>query len=401
VERRELPSGKSGWVVLRWRALTEPSRNYKVSVYLQDEGGHVAGQVDKLLLSNYLHPTQDWQAGQEEIDYYTLPSWNGSAPGWYKVGITVYDAHSADVLYRKDGARSYELGMMEIVRPLVSGQVDPEASVEDEESEIAGRIRLLGYDLPRRELSPGDELSLALYWQAIEDVNRDYQLAVQLTDKRGVVWAEEFHAPIYGSYPTVEWAKGETLKDWHEIRLPTDMAQGSYQVSVLVAEEGTVLRDVGLEEITVRGRPRQFIIPQIQNPLEARLGQGVQFLGHDVNSDETRAGGTLQLTLYWQALAEMDVSYTVFTHLLDAEERVWGQMDSVPLRGEAPTTSWVSGEVIADEYEITVDAGAPPGDYAIEVGMYDATTGRRLPVSIDGRLLEGDRLVLGQIRVLP
>jgi len=401
VERRELPSGKSGWVVLRWRALTEPSRNYKVSVYLQDEGGHVAGQVDKLLLSNYLHPTQDWQAGQEEIDYYTLPSWNGSAPGWYKVGITVYDAHSADVLYRKDGARSYELGMMEIVRPLVSGQVEPEASVEDEESEIAGRIRLLGYDLPRRELSPGDELSLALYWQAIEDVNRDYQLAVQLTDKRGVVWAEEFHAPIYGSYPTVEWAKGETLKDWHEIRLPTDMAQGSYQVSVLVAEEGTVLRDVGLEEITVRGRPRQFIIPQIQNPLEARLGQGVQFLGHDVNSDETRAGGTLQLTLYWQALAEMDVSYTVFTHLLDAEERVWGQMDSVPLRGEAPTTSWVSGEVIADEYEITVDAGAPPGDYAIEVGMYDATTGRRLPVSIDGRLLQGDRLVLGQIRVLP
>jgi hypothetical protein len=97
----------------------------------------------------------------------------------------------------------------------------------------------------------------------------------------------------------------------------------------------------------------------------------------------------------------MDVSYTVFTHLLDAEERVWGQMDSVPLRGEAPTTSWVSGEVIADEYEITVDAGAPPGDYAIEVGMYDATTGRRLPVSIDGRLLQGDRLVLGQIRVLP
>lgn len=401
VEARQLPSGKAGWVVLRWRATKDPSRSYKVAVYLQDQGGRISGQVDKLLLSNYLHTTRDWHSGQEEIDYYTLPSWNGSAPGWYKVGITVYDADSADVMYRRDGARSYELGMMEIVRPLVSGQVEPEARIEDEESEIAGRIRLLGYDLPRRDLSPGDDLSVALYWQAIEDVNRDYLLAVQLTNTQGVVWDEEFDAPVYGSYPTVEWAKGEILKDWHEIRLPTDMAQGSYQVSVLVAEEGTLLRDVGLEEILVRGRPRQFIIPQIQNPHEARLGQGVQLLGHDVNSNEIRAGGTLQLTLYWQALAEMDVSYTVFTHLLDAEEGLWGQMDGIPLRGEAPTTSWVSGEVIADEYDITVDPGASPGDYTVEIGMYDAATGRRLPVSIDGQLLEGDRLVLGQIRVLP
>jgi len=400
VERRQLPSGKSGWVVLRWRATRDPSRSYKVAVYLQDQGGHIAGQVDKLLLSNYLRTTRDWHSGQEEIDYYTLPSWNGSAPGWYKVGITVYDADSADVLYRKDGAPSYELGMMEIVRPLVSGQVEPEVGLEDEESEIAGRIRLLGYDLPRRELSPGDELSVALYWQAMKDVNRDYLLAVQLTDEQGVVWAEEFDAPVYGSYPTLDWTRGEILKDWHEIRLPTDMVQGSYQVSVLVAEEGTLLRDIGLKEILVRGWPRQFIMPQIQNPHEARLGQGVQFLGYDMNSNEIRAGGTLQLTLYWQALAEMDESYTVFTHLLDAGERVWGQTDSVPGKGEAPTTSWIEGEIITDEYEILVRPEVPAGEYLIEIGMYDATTGQRLPVLDAQGQPRDDRILLTNARVL-
>jgi hypothetical protein len=127
----------------------------------------------------------------------------------------------------------------------------------------------------------------------------------------------------------------------------------------------------------------------------------VLFLGYDLSSEDVKPGDTLHLTLYWQALSEMQVSYTVFTHLLDANERTWGQMDSIPLRGEAPTTSWVSGEVIADEYDIAVDEGAPPGDYAIEIGMYDASTGQRLPVLAGGQLLEGDRLLLGQIRVLP
>jgi hypothetical protein len=97
----------------------------------------------------------------------------------------------------------------------------------------------------------------------------------------------------------------------------------------------------------------------------------------------------------------MQVSYTVFTHLLDAEERVWSQVDSIPLRGEAPTTSWVSGEVIADEYNIVAEPSTPPGAYSIEIGMYDVATGQRLPIFTGGQQLEGDRLVLGQIRVLP
>jgi hypothetical protein len=291
--------------------------------------------------------------------------------------------------------------MMEIVRPLVSGRVEPEASVEDEEGEVAGRIKLLGYDMPRRELSPGDELSVALYWQATEDVDRDYDLALQLTDGQALVWAEELDAPVYGSCQTVGWIKGETVKDWHDLRLPTDMAQGRYQVSVLVAEEGALLREIGLDEVLVKGRPRQFVIPEIQNPLEARLGQSVRFLGYDLSTREIGAGGNLQLTLYWQALAETGVSYTVFTHLLDADERVWGQMDSLPLRGEAPTTSWVTGEIIADQYDILVDPDAPPGTYVIEIGMYEASTGRRLAVVANGRREERDRILLGSVEVAP
>jgi hypothetical protein len=58
----------------------------------------------------------------------------------------------------------------------------------------------------------------------------------------------------------------------------------------------------------------------------------------------------------------------------------------------------VGGEVITDEYEIAINSDAPPGDYQIEVGMYDAATGLRLPLfDEDGTRLPGDRIPLDQV----
>ena len=71
----------------------------------------------------------------------------------------------------------------------------------------------------------------------------------------------------------------------------------------------------------------------------------------------------------------MRVSLTVFTHLLDANERIRGQMDSIPLPGEALTTSWLPGEALGDEFELFVDPDAPVGTYAMEIGMYAPAQG--------------------------
>ena len=47
--------------------------------------------------------------------------------------------------------------------------------------------------------------------------------------------------------------------------------------------------------------------------------------------------------------------------------------------------------MIRDEYTLDVPASLPPGDYRIEVGMYDPQTLERLPVA--GL---GDRLILAR-----
>ena len=405
VESQTLPSGKSGWVVLQWQALQDMDLDYKVAVYLLDPRGRVAGQVDKLLLSNYLEPTSFWQPDQEEMDYYTLPSMPATPPGEYTVVVAVYDAESGARLPIVDAAtdasaNSLTVGKLQVVRPLAPPQVEPMEQLPADQADIAPSLQLLGYDLPARAASPGETVRIALYWQATEDLTHDYLFSVQLRDEERHIWLEQEGRPVDGTYPTTEWSAGEIIKDWHDVRLPPDTSPGSHELLLKIREAGEVVGETTLGYLEVEGRPRVFSVPEIQHPMEMRLGDGVLFLGYDLISDAARPGAALQLILYWQALEEMVVSYTVFAHLLDAEEQVWGQMDSVPLSGEAPTTSWVAGEVISDPYEIMVDADTPAGDYVIEIGMYDASTGRRLLVSTDEAQAEADRLLLGEVQIV-
>lgn len=96
-----------------------------------------------------------------------------------------------------------------------------------------------------------------------------------------------------------------------------------------------------------------------------------------------RPGDSIHLTLFWQCLEETDEGYTVFIHLVDREGRIWGQKDNPPVDGFYPTTQWQAGEIVRDQYDLLIPPNAPVGDYKIEVGMYLAETGERLPVNGD------------------
>ena len=128
----------------------------------------------------------------------------------------------------------------------------------------------------------------------------------------------------------------------------------------------------------------------------------VRFLGFDLSTDSPHRGDLLDLTLYWQALGEMKESYSVFTHLLGPYNEatggpLWGQDDSLPLRGAYPTTRWEKGEIVVDYYHILVPPEAPTGEYEIEVGIYLLSTLERLPVL--GPEGDSDRILLGRIWV--
>ncbi len=123
-------------------------------------------------------------------------------------------------------------------------------------------------------------------------------------------------------------------------------------------------------------RPQPVIFDRGVRLLGFRLyGEGSSTSGLVVSP-----GGTLRLSLYWEAEAPTTTPYTVFTHLVGPDDQLYGQWDNPPVRGSYPTTDWSPGESVVDQYEIPVNFDAPPGEYRLLVGLYDPSTGTRLPV---------------------
>ncbi len=286
--------------------------------------------------------------------------------------------------------------------------------------DFGGLLRFLGFDLNQEK----GMTSLALYWQPLLPLERDYGIYPFFYDEKGRIIEDTTLRPMTTAlwYPTSRWKVGEIVRmetlpwdvgkdfnvglgvmegeDWRivEDRLPLEVVTSTLVVSSF--DEGTALKLLEVQD----GQPvtprRSFEPPSIPHLLQADLAHKVRLLGYGLSPDTFYPGETLHLTLYWQALAKMEKDYTIFTHLVDKEGQVWGQQDNFPVGGTRPTSGWLVGEIVVDEYDIPVRGDAPPGEYTIEIGMYDMISGERLATfGEEGERLADDSVLLTKIEV--
>ena len=124
------------------------------------------------------------------------------------------------------------------------------------------------------------------------------------------------------------------------------------------------------------------------------LDNGAEILGYDV-SGEISPGGTLRLALYWTVQAVPDTSYHFFNHLVDDEERKWGQEDGPGY----PAGQWQEGDVVVSWFDISIPPETPPGDYWVLTGMYIYPEGARASVLDERGQPLGGSLRLGPIEI--
>jgi len=133
----------------------------------------------------------------------------------------------------------------------------------------------------------------------------------------------------------------------------------------------------------------------IETPLQIELGDSFRLLGYDLSPRETQPGETVRLTLYWETVCETSADYTVFVHLLEPSGALHDQQDSQPQGGMYPTYLWDAGERVRDRYEVSLAPDAPAGAYRLSVGMYELSTGGRLPaVDAQGETLPDGVILL-------
>jgi len=154
-------------------------------------------------------------------------------------------------------------------------------------------------------------------------------------------------------------------------------------------------------------QPVLVSVGDAQQPLAFRLGEEIWLRGyeHDTGEGEESAitpvepGGMIRLSLYWEAVDKVETSYTVFIHLIDTQDHIWAQQDSLPQGGDFPTNEWMVGDIIVDRYSILVPSDTPEGDYLLVAGMYDSANGQRLPIFDGQGVSQRDQATIEQVRV--
>lgn len=99
------------------------------------------------------------------------------------------------------------------------------------EGDSRDRIALIGYDLPRTVVRPGDTLPVVLYWRALTDVAANYQSFVHVAEPLDVAWAQEDHLNP-GGLPTSRWPRNKYVWDEYAISLPRQLPPGTYTINV-------------------------------------------------------------------------------------------------------------------------------------------------------------------------
>jgi hypothetical protein len=392
-------------VILFWEALQQLDQDYRVSLVLRDTAGQSWGQWDGRP-SAYLYPTDRWRVGQIVFGRYDLTAIPGTPPGDYGLEVGVYteeDPEGLDVLDLA-GAPQGKRAMLGAVRldvPAVTAdQLDlPNAA----RIEMGDGLVLLGWDLDPREAQPGDRLLLTLFWSAEDQPVGTDQVHVLVTDASGQVWDAGTFPLTNAWHPTTIWLPGQAWRGQMTFRVPIQAQPGEARLAAQLVDAGGAPLGPPAELTTIEILPttRVFSAPQPQAWRQANFDDKILLLGADIAPDPVAPGGTLGVTLYWQAQAEMDVPYTVFVHLLDPDGQVVTGHDGEPVSGTRPTTGWVPGEFITDLHGVPIPADLPQGQYVIEVGLYDAGAPGmpRLPVLGKDGQVETDRVIFGPAKV--
>jgi 4-amino-4-deoxy-L-arabinose transferase-like glycosyltransferase len=272
-------------------------------------------------------------------------------------------------------------------------------------ADLEEKIRLLGYQLDKEEVRPGESLGITLYWQSLVEMEENYYLFIHLLGRRRELVGNEDTYHGWGAYPTSLWKLGEIIADTYQLPISEDaLAPSLIRVDTGLYDpttgQGLTIFDQAGQAIgqsivvgQVKMAPQQRQTSNVKRQ-DFNLDNKVVLIEYKVDRTEFRPGEEIRLTLYWQTEEEMDTDYTVFTHLIDEQGHIWGQMDSQPLGGDYPTSFWDIGEVIEDEYILAIREDTPAGLYLLEVGMYELATGQRLPILGDKGEVKGDRILL-------
>jgi hypothetical protein len=369
-------SGESFDIDLAWRVIDPPQADYQSNVWLAGPNGLTWSdkETNRPRIFEETASSRFWLPGQWVWDSRQVDVLEGTPPGRYEIVLILFDKESLHplTLIGPDGQAlgpDAIIGEIEVIESDSLDAVEPQTKIDEE---ING-LTLLGYNQDRQEAAPGEPVLLTLFWvkgqesQALND-----ELNLVLLDDSGETVQKWLIHPVRVDFPPDSWPAGQPLRGQHVIQLEPGLNPGTHTFQV----ETIKLGDVEIGELE-----RLFDEPPASSAVHAVFGDLAELVGITVEPAEGDPSNRTDVTLVWQGLSQMPISYRVFVHLIDDRGEIVAQSDGIPAGWTRPTTGWLPGEFIVDSHVLDTSSIGDDQQLSLRIGLYDPATGVRIEVS--------------------
>ena len=249
---------------------------------------------------------------------------------------------------------------------------------------FGNELALMGIDAAPDAESAGAWTS-TLYWRAMQPLDKDYHVAVQIMDKTGVMIGQS-NSEYPGGVATSLWPDGAYAKDQQVTPVKPGTPPGEYQIQVVVYEQGRpenrlfVMDEHGVPVgATFDATSAKVMILQVTRPsgpvsvdavtpdvkLDGVRSDNLRLLGYDRLPERLNAGDAFRFTLYWQATDAIIGNPTVRFRLSQGGAEEAG-FDMPPVESY-PVAEWQPGDVWRAQHVVRIPPGAKGGRLSAEV----------------------------------
>lgn len=144
--------------------------------------------------------------------------------------------------------------------------------------------------------------------------------------------------------------------------------------------------------------------PPVEIRSGANFGDAIELASLRLSAGRTAPGETLAAVAAFRVTAKLDRDYQIFVHVEDVDGRAERfNVDHAPARGALPTSRWEVGQLVRDDFDITVPPHMAVRGLNVWLGLWDPSTDARLPVkNPDAVRHDGkDRVLVAVVPVIP
>ncbi len=252
----------------------------------------------------------------------------------------------------------------------------PEAAEEQEPAFMAAPgLALSGQEI-QTFCSPERTMVVArLQWTAVGDSRPDYDLLLTTEGEAQAALQEMRTFPLADGWPSSEWPEGAVSTQVYVLELPAETN------AELVGRLVDTSTGTNAGQPMVLGRVQEnecTLVSDFDNRSNIQFSDEITLLAYRRAADVDQ----LSLSLMWLANQRPSANYKIFLHLLEPNScQPVAQVDAVPQQWQFPTVQWQAGELVADQIVLDLSR-VPSGTYRLSLGLYDADSGKRLPVTV-------------------